>query len=134
MNRGLLLDTDAISHLLRGTPRGELVSKIAAVAPEDRYISAITMGELLYGLERRSREALRERFEQEFLARIEVLPFDAEAARVYARLRAELERRRLPLAEADLQIAAIAVSRELPLLTGNVKHFGRIEGLELEGF
>jgi len=134
MSRGLLLDTDAISHLLRGTDRGGLVGTIAAVAPEDRYIAAVTLGELLYGLERRSLAAVRQRFEREFLARIEVLPFDAEAARVYARLRAELERRRTPLAEADLQIAAIAVSRGLRLLTGNVKHFGRIEGLEIEGF
>jgi tRNA(fMet)-specific endonuclease VapC len=130
----LLLDTDALSHLLRGTDRGGLVAKIAAVPPDRRFLSAVALGELLYGLERRGLEALRRRLEREFLARIEVLPFDEAAAREYARVRVELERARMPLAEADLQIAAIALSRGLRLLTGNGKHFRRIEGLELEEF
>lgn len=134
MSRGLLLDTDALSHLLRGSDRGGLIRKIAAVPPGDRYLSAITVGELLYGLTRRPVPALRRRFEQEVLARVQVLPFDEAAARVYARVRVELEGRRAPLAEADLQIAAIALSQGLRLLTGNAKHFSRIEGLELDIF
>lgn len=131
----LLLDTDALSHLLRGTPRPGLVEAVAAVPMQQRYLSAVSLGELLYGLQRMTRpQRLRQRLEKEFLARIEVLPFDEAAARVYAQVRADLERARTSLAEADLQIASIALSRNLRLLTGNARHFRRIEGLELSVF
>lgn len=128
----LLLDTDALSHLLRGTPRGGLVEKIAAVPAAERFLSAITVGELYYGLEWMGErgDRLRERLEREFLARVEILPYDTDAARVYGRLRARLEHERQPLAEANLQIASIALSRGLSMLTGNGKHFRRIAELE----
>ena len=131
----LLFDTDALSHLLRGTYRPGLVEAIVEVPPERRYIAATTLGEILYGLERQpGLDKVRHRLEAEVLPRIAVLPFEAEAARVYARLRADLERARIPLSEPDLQIAAVALSRGLRLLTGNGRHFRRIEGLELVEF
>ncbi len=130
----LLIDTDAISHLARGTTRGELVEKVSAVPPGDRYISAITLGELLYGLERKKPgKKLRQRLDG-ILQRIVVLPFDEEAAKVYGRIRAQVDQAGTPLAHADLQIAAIAISRGLILLTGNLRHFARVEGLEVDGF
>ena len=131
----LLLDTDALSHFLRGTYRPGLAEAIVNVPPDRRYISATTLGEILYGLERRpGLEVIRRRLEAEVLPRLTVLPFDEEAARIYARLRADLERARIPLNEPDLQIAAVALSRNLRLLTGNGRHFRRIEGLELVEF
>jgi predicted nucleic acid-binding protein len=111
------------------------VEAILAVPQDHRFISALTLGELLYGLERKpGADRLRRRLEADFLPLITVLPFDAEAARIYARIRAQLERAGVPLSEADLQIAAIALSRGLRLLTGNARHFRRIEGLELVEF
>lgn len=131
----LLLDTDVISHMMRGTSRPGLEEAIVAVPPKDRVVSAITVAEVLYGLEKRGGlEHLRRRVEQELFSRMPVLPFDGEAARVYAALRVELERARTPLDEGDMQIAAIALSRGLRLLTGNGRHFRRIEGLELIEF
>ena len=62
------------------------------------------------------------------------MPFDREAAEVYGPLRAELERQGRPLAAPDLQIAAIALSRDLTLITGNVRHFGRVPGLRVENW
>ncbi len=130
----LLIDTDAISHLARGVPRGALVEKLSAVPPQRRYISAITLAEILYGMERKKvGQRLRQRIAA-VLQRIEVLPFDDEAAKVYARIRAQMEANGTPLPHADLQIAAIAMSRGLTLLTGNERHFGRIRGLKLEVF
>lgn len=60
------------------------------------------------------------------------MPFDRRVAFEYGRLRAELERKGQPLAEPDLMIAAIGLARNLVLVTGNVKHFERVEGLKLE--
>jgi len=55
-----------------------------------------------------------------------VLPLDAAAARRFGELKMELERRGEPLAEPDLRIAAIAVTRGLTLVTRNVRHFRRV--------
>ncbi len=63
-----------------------------------------------------------------------MLPFDEPAARTYAELRAELERGGRPLDEPDLRIAAIALSRNLTLVTGNVRHFNRVPSLRVENW
>lgn len=61
-----------------------------------------------------------------------IVPFDESAAVVYGPLRARLEAQGEPLDEPDLRIAAIALSRELTLVTGNVRHFARVPGLDVE--
>jgi tRNA(fMet)-specific endonuclease VapC len=63
-----------------------------------------------------------------------VLPFDRRAARVFGELKAELERVGRPIAEPDLRIAAVAVSLDLTLVTGNERHFARVPGLTLENW
>jgi tRNA(fMet)-specific endonuclease VapC len=131
----ILLDTDIVSHLLRPEARPELVQRLREVPVRDRYTSAITIGEILYGLERTGRhEAIRARLETDFIARIEVLPFDLEAARAYGRIKAHLYRTGRPLDEPDLRIASIAASRNLTLITGNDAHFERVPALRTENW
>src|SRR3546814_14464239 len=82
-------------------------------------ISAVTEGELLYGLARRSYPAgLTERVRQ-FLLRVDVLPWDREVARAYADLRASCEARGAPLAPLDMMIAAQAVAAAAVLVTND---------------
>src|SRR3546814_15736180 len=82
-------------------------------------ISAVTEGELLYGLARRSYPAgLTERVRQ-FLLRVDVLPWDREVARAYADLRASCEARGAPLAPLDMMIAAQAVAPDAVLVTND---------------
>ena len=128
----ILLDTDVVSHLLRrgGGPR--LLPTLRQVPVWRQFISAISVGEILYGIERSGRhEETRARFEAEIIGRMQVLPFDLEAARVYAATKAELHRSGQPLDEPDLRIAAIALSRDLTVVTGNEAHFRRIVGLRV---
>jgi len=70
--------------------------------------------------------------ETRVLPAVTVLPFDTNAARVYGEVAAGLESSGRRLAEADLQIAATALLHDLRLVTGNVRHFGRIAGLAIE--
>ncbi len=65
---------------------------------------------------------------------ITILPFDDAAAERYGSLRASLESEGKPLDEPDLRIAAIALSRSLILITGNVRHFERVDGLEIQNW
>lgn len=63
-----------------------------------------------------------------------VLPFDAAAAETYGSLRAGLEASGRRLAEPDLRIASIALARDAVLVTGNERHFRRVNGLAVENW
>jgi tRNA(fMet)-specific endonuclease VapC len=130
-----LLDTDVLSNLMKRAPASALVARLARVPPEDQFTSSVTLGELLYGAHRSSRTAaLLERIEETLLPELPVLPFDAAAARRYGELRAELERRDTPIGDADTRVAAIALSRQLTVVTGGERHFRQVPGLEIENW
>jgi tRNA(fMet)-specific endonuclease VapC len=131
-----LLDTDILSNLLRRAPSTALIARLGTVPSDQQFTSSITLGELHYGARR-----LRDRAEN-LLARIEalaairgvILPFDTDAARQYGSLRAELESRGTPIGDADLRIAAIALTRGLVVVTANTRHFARVPGLSVENW
>ena len=120
-----LLDTDVVSALRR-PERNAVVSAWVRNQTADRlYTSVITVGEILYGIARQRRR------QPEFAAQLErwlesvtalfkdrVLVFDDAAARRWGVLHAELG-----FTSSDLQIAAIAWSRGLTVVTRNVRHF-----------
>lgn len=129
-----LLDTDVVSDLMRREPSSTLIRRMAAVPAEDQCTSSITLGELLYGAHRhaeRTDELIR-RIAAVIPADLPVLGFDEAAARSYGRLRAALERSGTPIGEADMRIAAIALSHSLVVVTGNVRHFARVPDLVVE--
>jgi tRNA(fMet)-specific endonuclease VapC len=63
------------------------------------------------------------------LPAVTVLPFDTDVAHVYGRLGAALARDGMPLADADLQIAATALRHDLELVTGYLRHYVRVPEL-----
>ena len=131
-----LLDTDILSNLLKRTPSTVLIARLASVPPEHQFTSSITLGELLYGAHRLREHTplLLERLDRTVPSNLPVLPFDGAAARRYGEVRAELEQRGTPLADADLRIGAIALARGLTVVTGNVRHFQRIPNLVVENW
>ena len=131
-----LLDTDILSNLLKRTPSTALIAKMASIPPEHQFTTSITVGELIYGANRVPARAdfLLEQLDRQLLPNLPALPFDAVAARRYGEVRAELERQGRPIGEADLRIGAIALARDLTVVTGNVRHFGRIPDLLVENW
>jgi tRNA(fMet)-specific endonuclease VapC len=120
-----ILDSDHWVALLRG--RLDLRGR---VAPDDELaITAISVGELVYGAQRSQRRAESLMELGALLASITVVAYDDAAARRFGTLKHELDQRGERLADADLQIAAIALSRDVPLVTHNGKHFARVPGL-----
>jgi tRNA(fMet)-specific endonuclease VapC len=131
---GYCFDTDIFSAVLRKDPPLHLVRRLALVPPEKQFTTSINLGELLYGASRRGRADLAERIRDIVPRAAAVLPFDAPAAEFYGPLRAQLEAEGRRLDEPDLRIASIALSRELTLVTGNVRHVGRVPGLAVENW
>lgn len=127
-----LLDTDIPGNLMKRVPAEGLVAR---VAPEEQFISSVTLGELLYGAYRSERSAaLLERIGAVIPTELPVLSFDAAAAGQYGRIRAELESRGTLIGDAEVRIAAIALTHGPRVVTGSVRHFHRVPGLEVENW
>jgi predicted nucleic acid-binding protein len=125
-----LFDTDAISELFKPKPAVTYVEWLATIPREMQYTSAVVVGELYRGAYKSSAQERHLRnIEARVLPAVTVLPYDLEVARACGHLQAELEKRGMPLHDADLQIGATAVTHGLELVTGNIRHFERIPGL-----
>jgi tRNA(fMet)-specific endonuclease VapC len=95
-------------------------------------ISAVTLGELVFGAER-SQEVERNLADIEAMAaRLDVVPFDNKAAYHFGQIRAALYRIGQPIGPYDMMIAGQARAMGLILVTNNVKEFERVQGLLLE--
>jgi predicted nucleic acid-binding protein len=128
-----LFDTDAISEVLRPRPLQSYLNWIGSVERADQFTSAVSVGELFKGAFRsKARERHVKNIEERVLPALTVLPFDVATARVFGRLRAELEERGTVLPDADIQIAATAIHHGLDLVTGNIKHFEQFPGLRID--
>jgi tRNA(fMet)-specific endonuclease VapC len=127
-------DTDVLSAVLRRDPPLALVRRVARVPTIAQTTTAITVGELVYGAARRQSPTLTRRVRELVESALAIVPFDRLAAEDYGELRAALEREGRRLDEPDLRIAAIARSRGLTLVTGNVLHFERVPGLTVENW
>ena len=125
-----MLDTNICIYVMKNYPK-DLQDKFNSLA-EQICISSITLGELHYGAEKSARRADNLTAIEHFVARLEVLPFDAKAAAHYGQLRAELERAGRPCGPHDMQIGGHARSEGLIVVTNNLREFSRMPGVRVE--
>lgn len=125
-----MLDTNLCIRVIRDRPGG-LRPRFNAEASA-LSISDVVLFELLYGAEKSARPTENRQVVERFAARLGVLPFDSEAAAHTADIRTNLERKGLVIGAYDLMIAGHARSRGLIVVTGNLREFGRVEGLRSE--
>ena len=125
----LVVDTNVISEAFRPEPDARVKAWLEAQPPASVFTTAISQAEILYGIAllpkgRRQAALLTAAvmmFEEDFRGR--VLPFDSEAATIYAALASVRRQGGLPIAFADAQIAAATQSRGGRLATRNVRDF-----------
>ncbi|MCD5984418.1 type II toxin-antitoxin system tRNA(fMet)-specific endonuclease VapC [Pseudomonas sp. CDFA 610] len=94
-------------------------------------ISAITLMELIYGAEKSVSPERNLAVVEGFAARLEVLPYDRNAAAHTGMIRAELARSGTPIGPYDQMIAGHARSLGLEVITNNLREFRRVEGLRV---
>lgn len=123
----LILDTDHCIAVLRGSL--DVSQRVPADA--ELFVTVITVTELIYGAHKSDQPDHNLEQVNLLLLGVTVLPLEEAAARRCGQLKDQLRRLGTPLAEPDLQIAAIAMERGLPLATHNQRHFARVAGLQL---
>jgi tRNA(fMet)-specific endonuclease VapC len=112
-----LLDTNTVSHLIKRHPKAN--KRLLTVPMHSICISAITAGELAFGLAKRPEAVALKAVVHEFLRRVQVLPWDAAVAQTYGTLRAQLQSKGTPLSALDMQIAAHAVHMRATLVSSD---------------
>ncbi|MES1946089.1 PilT protein-like protein [Salinisphaera sp. C84B14] len=126
----IVLDTNVLSELMRPAPEEGVIDWLdAASRREDVATTAITVAEILYGIERLPDDRRKQQFAEIAAAMFEedfadaILAFDAEAAVLYAERVAASETAGQPGAMADAQIAAICAQHDATLATRNTEDF-----------
>jgi tRNA(fMet)-specific endonuclease VapC len=127
-----LLDTNTVIYVIKRKPI-EVLSVFNEQAGH-MAISAITLSELLHGVEKSEYPAANLARVEDFCSRIEVLPYSAKASMHYGSIRAALERVGTPIGVNDLHIAAHARAEGLTLVTNNMREFERVPALLLDNW
>jgi toxin FitB len=125
----VIVDTNVVSEMMRPAPEPSVLSWIASQPPEHLHITAITMAEILFGIELlpagKRREALRAGAEKFFgvVFADHIFAFDDRAARAFSLIAASRRKQGRPISEFDAQIAAIARAHGAALATRNTDDF-----------
>ena len=127
-----LLDTDIVIYSLKGhsTVKKNLERNLHVALK----ISIVTLMELYYGAYKSQKVASNLGKIKRIEDAIEIISLGRDSAEIFAMLKAELEKAGNPIDDFDLILAACALSHDLILVTNNVKHFKRIQGLKLENW
>lgn len=124
-----MLDTNTISHLIKGQPN--VARHLLAQPMATLCISAVTEGELRFGLARRPDAKRLHKAVMELLLRVETLAWNSAVSECYGSLRAEMECRGKPLAPLDMLIAAHALCVGTTLVSNDAA-FSQVPGLLIE--
>ena len=131
----VLLDTCVISELVAKQPNPKVVEFVDSLDPEDVYLSAITIGEIVKGIEKlpasRRKVALLAWLKDDLLVRFdgEIVSLDKDVLMEWGTLTARLELTGRPMSAIDSLIAASARAYQMTLVTRNVVDF---EGADVE--
>lgn len=120
------IDTDICVDFLRDREpgKGKFLRAVAEFMP---HITAITSFELHLGhIKMKKRENL-----DDFINQFHILSFDSKAAKITAKIQAELDEKGTGISIPDTLIAGICIANNVPLLTNNMKHFTRVKSLRL---
>ena len=132
-----LLDSDILSEPARLKPDDKVLQQLANHDGE-YATAAIVWHELVYGCEllaaSKRKKQLQSYLDMLLINGLIVLPYDQAAADWYAKERARLQRQGLTCAYADGEIAAIAVTQKLTLVTRNTQDFQNFQNLALQNW
>ncbi len=126
----MVLDTDTISYYLRGS---QSVKNKFLKHQYELASTTINYAELMYGLKKRDNKKYLPKVEMIF-DNIKIYDFDKKSATIFSTLKSNMQTKGIVVADMDLMIASIALANGEKLISNNLKHFSKIENLELENW
>jgi len=130
-----LLDTNILSNIIKPAPSKALIAWMAEQADQDLFIASLTVAEICRGVLEKPVGRRRDQLEAWFsgpdgpqaLFAGRVLPFDAKAGLIWARLMADGKAKGRPRSALDTIIAAVAEANDCVVVTDNAKDFDATE-------
>jgi len=126
----LMLNTNTCIAIIKQKP-SNILSKFSAYQVGDICISTVTLSELKFGVAKSHYQEKNRSALEEFILPLEIVDYDDAACEHYGVIRADLEKRGLPIVPLDTMIAAHALSLNVTLITNNTKEFSRVKKLKL---
>jgi tRNA(fMet)-specific endonuclease VapC len=126
-----LLDSNTCIQYLNGNSH-DVERRLMQSKPSTIKLCSIVKAELWYGARRSNNPDKALARIERFFAPYESIPFDDDAAVEYGRIRGHLAASGTPIGPNDLLIAAIALSRQVTVVTHNTREFARVPGLAVE--
>ena len=124
----VMLDTNTCIALIKRKPP-QVIKRFNAYKVGEIGISWVTLAELEFGVAKSLNQEKNQAALEEFVLPLEIASFDHEAARVYGRVRAMLEKKGTPIGSLDTLIGAHALALGVTLVTNNTREFSRVKGL-----
>lgn len=128
-----MLDTNTCVYIIKRKPP-KVIKRFKQTDVSQIGISSITLSELLYGVSKSSNPEQNQVALSQFVAPLEILPYDDGASQYYGDLRAGLEKQGTPIGSLDMLIAAHAISLNSILITNNEKEFSRVPNLQIDNW
>jgi tRNA(fMet)-specific endonuclease VapC len=132
---GVIFDTSVLVALERGS---QALEKLTAGRESEPFgISVVTVSELLHGVHRadsEKRRLTRGAFVEKIIQTFPLYPFDLNAARIYAKLWANLAKKGVAIGAHDLMIASTAISLGFSVVTADARDYGKVKEVSVERF
>jgi tRNA(fMet)-specific endonuclease VapC len=125
-----LLDTDTLIYVFKRA--GNCLARLASQNDSDIAISTINLFELEYGMGKSDNRIKMDSYVDSLCRRYAVLDFDRAASLRAGIIRAMLHTSGTPIGPYDVQMAGIALSKNLTIVTRNTREFERVPGLRVE--
>lgn len=128
-----MLDTNICIYIIKQKPQA-VIERFFQTEISQIGISSITLSELFFGVSKSSKPDQNKIALAQFIAPLEILPYDGQAAHYYGDLRSYLEKQGKPIGSLNMLIAAHALSIAATLVTNNEKEFIRIPNLNIDNW
>jgi len=127
-----LLHTDTLIYAFKRA--GNCLARLSQQPDTDLTVSTINLFELEFGMAKSNNRTQMQRYLTEICNRYTVLDFDHAAARQAGLVRAHLQSLGTPIGPYDVQVAGVAMSHNLTLVTRNTREFDRVPDLHVENW
>jgi tRNA(fMet)-specific endonuclease VapC len=127
-----LLDTDTLIYWLKGNKKIE--EKALTIGLAHLGYTVISHAELCFGAYNSEQKEKNLQAIQIINQTLALVDFSVQSAQLFGKIKADLKQQGNIIMDADIMIAAVALSNNLTLVTNNEKHFNRIPDLKIENW
>ena len=124
-----LIDTNTCIYFIKG--KYELKNKFEIAAPENCFISEITLAELKFGVANSEKKEKNQKALENFLSGMKIVPI-YHSLDLYVSEKARLRKAGTLVDDFDILIGVTAITHNLIMVTNNSEHFKRLKGITIE--